>query len=102
MAKKLTGKQITGFSIFSALAILAIDEAIALFNKEEGDTISARLHDIAISYPAILALPAAVCVHCSTPTRKTGENLPWWQGPIPAFIGAIGIGLAWARYDRSR
>lgn len=98
----MTGRQKTVLSIMAGLGTWAIGEALALKSEEEGDTISAITHDVITSYPVVAGLIVGTTVHFCTPTRKSGEPLPWWQGSTVAMIGGAMLGATWARYDTSR
>lgn len=98
----MTGRQKTVLSIGAGLGAWAIGEVLALKSKEEGDTISAITHGTITAYPVVAGLIVGTTVHFCTPTRKSGESLPWWQGSTVAMIGGAMLGATWARYDPSR
>lgn len=98
----MTGRQITLLTLGLSGALLLAAEAHAIANAEPGDTISARAHDAVIDYPAVAGLLAAPVVHFATPTRNSGQSLPWWQGATLALVGGTLLGLTWPRYDKSR
>ena len=98
----MTGRQWTLLGLAMAGSLLAISEANALADSEEGDTISAIAHGAITTYPVLAGLLAAPLVHFCTPTRRPGEPLPLWQGAGVAIVGGACLGLAWARYDRSK
>lgn len=98
----MNGRRLTKIGLSIAAIALAIVEAEALLNNEEGDTISARIHDVVVDYPVVAGLMAAPLVHFCTPTRDNKKPLPIWQGTAVALLGGALMGLAWPRYDRSR
>ena len=98
----MTGTQRTLLTIGLSAGALLIAECLALVNREEGDTISARGAEAIRQYPVVAGVGTAVIVHMATPTRLQGEPMPWWRGPSMAIAGGIALGLAWCRYDRSR
>jgi hypothetical protein len=81
---------------------LAIQEALAIVSREEGDTISARGAEAIRQYPVVAGLAVATVVHMATPTRRPDEPLPWWRRSTVAMIGGAMLGATWCRYDRSR
>jgi hypothetical protein len=96
------GKKITLKALGISALILAFAEINAIINNEEGDTISARLHDVVIDYPVVAGLLVAPVVHFCTPTTDSNKVSPWWQGTSIAILGGALLGLSWRRYDRSR